>query len=235
MKKRGVSILLLLMLFILAACTNQPGNTPAATLESTPEIQDDISDAEEPTDTAIGSETTAGESKILIAYFSSAGNIVTDEEPRGNVGHGNTKTIADFIQGQVGGDLFFIETVEKYPANYDDTIDVAMQEQRTNARPALASEVENMDDYDVIFIGFPIWWGTMPQPVFTFLDDYDFSGKTVIPFCTHEGSGFGRSTGDLESSLPDSTLLKGFSVRGSSASNAVDDVTQWLSELNLPE
>ncbi|MDR1536910.1 MAG: hypothetical protein LBU32_02745 [Clostridiales bacterium] len=112
-----------------------------------------------------------------MAYFSSSGNVVTDEEPRGNVGHGNTKTIADLIQTQVGGNLFFIETTDKNPANYNDAIDVAMQEQRADARPELASHVENMHDYDVIFLDYPIWWGTLPQPVFTFLDEYVFQER----------------------------------------------------------
>jgi flavodoxin len=139
------------------------------------------------------------------------------------------------IQAQTGGDLFFIEVTNKYPANYNDTIDVAMQEQRDDARPALSTHVENMDAYDVIFLGYPNWWGTLPQPVRTFLDEYDFAGKTIIPFCTHEGSGFGRSVGDLEEVLPNSTLIEGFSVRGSSASGAGDDVNEWLAGLDLTQ
>lgn len=177
---------------------------------------------------AAGGDAEGNAGKILIAYFSSAGNIATDEPARGNVGLGNTKTIAETIQKQVGGDLFFIETANKYPANYNDTISVAMQELRGNARPELATHVENFDDYDVIFIGHPIWWGTFPQAILTFIEEYDFSGKTVIPFCTYEDSGLGLSTQDFEKALPDSTLLKSFSVRqasinDSSSSRAYDN------------
>ena len=179
--------------------------------------------------------TEPKDNSILIAFFSSAGNIDPNATIEGGVGQGNTKAVAEMVHELIGGELFFIETVEKYPANYEDTIDVAMQQQRANARPALATQVENVDSYDVIFLGFPNWWGTLPQPVFTFLEEYDFSGKTIIPFCTHEGSGFGRSIGDLESLVPDATLLEGFTVRGSSASNAGDDVAQWILELKLPE
>lgn len=239
MKKSSTLFLAGILLFTLAACGMEAGNTESLLPSeqasiSEPAAQETPSGKQElPSEAPTSSEVTIGEGKILVAYFSSSGNIVTEEEPSGNVGKGNTKTVADMIVEQVGGDLFFMETVDKYPANYNDTIDVAMQEQRANARPALATHVENMDDYDVIFLGFPNWWGTMPQAVFTFLEEYDFSGKTVIPFCTHEGSGFGRSVDDLESALPNATLLEGFSVRGSSASDATDDVIQWISELDL--
>jgi flavodoxin len=237
MKKQGLLILTIIVVFTLtlAACTNQANSTPSSTPESQ---QEDTSKTEEQseeplTEEPVDTETNTGESNILIAYFSSQGNIVTDEEPRGNVGLGKTRAIAEIIQEQVGGDLFFIEVVDKYPANYNDTIDVAMQELRGNDRPELASHVENFDDYDVIFIGYPIWWGTLPQANLTFLEEYDFSGKTVIPFCTYQDSGIGRSVQDLENAIPDATVLENFSVRQAGVENAEEDIKQWIDELNL--
>jgi flavodoxin len=240
MKKSRIwicAILAVLMAFTLSACANnsESSSEPSDSSE-TPNTSETAGTSEPPnTSEATGTPGNETNGNILIAYFSSEGNIVTDESPRGNVGNGNTVTIAELIQEHTGGDLFFIEVANKYPANYNDTIDVAMQEQRDDARPALATHVESMDNYDVIFLGYPIWWGTLPQPVFTFLDEYDFSDKTIIPFCTHEGSGFGRSVDDVENTVPNATLLDGFSVRGSSASGAGDDVAEWISGLNLTE
>lgn len=158
------------------------------------------------------------ENKILIAYFSRTGN---------------TKTIANMIHESTGGDLFQITTVEPYPEDYDECVDKALQEQKDNARPELSDHVKNMESYEVVFIGYPNWWGTMPMAVFTFLEEYDFAGKTIVPFCTHEGSGLGRSESDIAKLCPDSTLLEGLAIRGSSVQNAQDDVNKWLKELKM--
>lgn len=237
MKKYIIPMLILLLLLSFGGCgqTLTPNNTATSGStpnESTPPISS-ISPNPDNSNNSISANTNDTGNRILIAYFSSFGNIDTDETASGNVGNGNTQRIAEMIQEQTQGDLFFIEVTEKYPANYDETIEAAMQQQRDDARPALNTHVENMDDYDVAFLGYPNWWGTLPPPVLTFLDEYDFSGKTIIPFCTHEGSGFGRSLEDLENALPDVTVLDGFSVRGGSADAAGDDVISWLSELNI--
>lgn len=110
---------------------------------------------------------------------------------------------------------------------------MALKEQRGDARPKLATHVENMDDYDVIFLGYPNWWGTIPMPVFTFLEEYDFSGKTVIPFCTHEGSRLGRSIQDIKKLYPQAILLDGLAIRGADVGKAQDDVSRWLRKLDL--
>ena len=154
--------------------------------------------------------------RILIAYFSHSGN---------------TRTVATDIQRKVGGTLFEIKTTQSYPANYRATTEVAKEEQRTNARPALMATVSNFNDYDTIFIGFPSWWGTMPMACFTFLEAYNFSGKTIIPFVTHEGSGLGRSEGDIKRLAPQATLKQGFAIRGSSVSST--DLTPWLRNVGL--
>jgi flavodoxin len=158
-------------------------------------------------------QNQAGAKKILIAYFSRSGN---------------TRTIAQEIQRQTGGTLFEIKTVKAYPAEYKNATEFAKKEQEANARPALASKLPNIKDYDVVFIGYPNWWGTMPMALFTFLETYDLSGKTVIPFCTHGGSRFGRSLDDLQKSAPRSTISEGLTVRGVDAKNAQSDISAWL-------
>lgn len=174
--------------------------------------------------------TNLKEEKCLIAYFSREGNNYVSGKIV-NLPVGNTKVVADMIRGIIGGDLFRIDTVKSYPRDYTETTDVAKKELNDNARPELSSHVENMDSYDVIFLGYPNWWGTMPMPVFTFLEEYDFSGKTIVPFCTHEGSGLGRSEKDIAKLCLDATLLKGLAIQGSRVSAAKKDVTDWLNEL----
>ena len=105
---------------------------------------------------------------------------------------GRVRALADFIQDDVGGDLFSIRTVETYPVGINEVIDQAAQEQAANARPELADHIDNLDDYDTIFIGYPNWWGDLPMPVYSFFDEYDLSGKTIIPFNTHNGSRLSR-------------------------------------------
>jgi len=135
------------------------------------------------------------------------------------------------IQEVTDGDSFRIEAANPYSEDYYETTDVANEEQRTNARPELSAHVENMDAYDVIFLGYPIWWSTMPMPVCTFLEEYNFSGKTIAPFCTHEGGGLERSVGDIKTLWPQATVLEGLAIRGGSAKNAQNDVSEWLQKL----
>jgi flavodoxin len=136
------------------------------------------------------------EIKSLIAYFSRKGNNIVGGKIV-NLPVGNTEVAAKMIQKLTGSDTFRIDTVKDYPSDYNKTTDVARQELRQNARPELSGRMDNMDDYRVIFLGYPNWWGTMPMAVFTFLETYDFSGKTIIPFCTHEGSGMGHCNNSL--------------------------------------
>ena len=200
-------------------------------------------DAETPEDMTVGSEEA--ESNILIAYFSRVGNMNFDENTDavtsasvnmdGSNVSGNAQLLAEMAQEVTGGDLFFIETVEKYPAEYRGTTDQAKTEQNDDARPELLSHVENMDAYDTIVLIYPNWWGTLPQSVFTFLEEYDFSGKTILPLCTHEGSRLGRSESDIASICPDARLLDGLSVKGSDAGSAQTEVEEWISNSGILE
>jgi flavodoxin len=146
---------------------------------------------------------------------------------------GNTREMAKQIQRQTGGDLFEIKTVKPYPTDYKECVDVAKKEQQTNARPALADTVKNFSDYDMVFVGYPNWWGTMPQVLFTFLESYDFSGKTIVPFCTHGGGIWGRSLNDLKKLRPDATVLEGLAISGNLVRRSKDDVAKWLQKIGI--
>jgi len=171
----------------------------------------------------------ANDSKCLIAYFSRPGNNYVNGKIV-NLPVGNTEVMAKMIHEMINGDLFHIEPVNAYPEDYTETTEVAQQERRANARPKLTRHLENMSSYDVIFLGHPNWWGTMPMPVFTFLEEYDLSGKTIASFCTHEGSGLGRSVADIRKTCPQSTVLEGLAIRGGEVKNAQDVVSGWLRE-----
>ncbi|WP_370572825.1 flavodoxin [Methanomethylovorans sp.] len=178
--------------------------------------------------------TNLKEDKCMIAYYSRAGNNYVSGKIV-NLPVGNTKVVADMIREITGGDVFSIDPVQSYPKDYSATTNVAKKELNENARPELSSHVENMESYNVIFLGYPNWWGTMPMPVFTFLDKYDFSGKIIVPFCTHEGSGLGHSEKDIAKLCPKATLLKGLDIHGSRVSAAKKDVTNWLSKIGMTE
>ncbi len=198
------------------------------------------------TETEIPENTTEGtESNVLIAYFSRVGNMdfnanvdavvsASVNMDGGNVA-GNAELLAYMVQETAGGDLFFIETVEKYPAEYRETTNQAKTEQNNGTRPELSSHVENMDAYDTVILIYPNWWGTLPQPVVTFLEEYDFSGKTILPLCTHEGSGLGGSERDIQSICPNVQLLDGLSVRGSNAGSAQAEVEEWINGSGILE
>lgn len=170
---------------------------------------------------------------VLVTYFSHAG----ENYNVGVIEEGNTAKLGKVIAAQTGAELFEIVPVVDYPHSYDECLEVATAEQREGARPEYVGDVENWDQYDTIFIGYPIWWGEIPNIVYTFMENHDFAGKTVIPFNTHEGSGQAHSQRDIESTLPDATVLQGLAVRGATAQNDADAtakaVSDWLSGLGM--
>jgi len=174
----------------------------------------------------------AKNSKRLIAYFSRPGNNYVGGRIV-NLPVGNTEVVAKTIREMTAGDLFRIEAVKPYPEDYTETTEVARQELRTNARPELTGRLDNVASYDIIFLGYPNWWGTMPMPVFTFLEAHDLSGKTIVPFCTHEGSGLGRSVAEIRKTCPRSTVLDGLAIRGGDVHRAQDEVSAWLHEIGM--
>lgn len=169
----------------------------------------------------------------LIVYFSHAG----ENYNVGVVEEGNTAKLAKEIAAQAGADLFEIVPVAEYPTVYDECLEVATQEQREGARPEYMGDVESWESYGTVFLGYPIWWGEIPNIVYTFMESHDFAGKTVIPFNTHEGSGQSHSQRDIENILPDANVLQGLAVRGATAQNDPDEtgkaVSEWLQKLEL--
>lgn len=175
-----------------------------------------------------------GNRHILIAYFSQddvvpeGADAVTHATPA----VGNTKTAAMAIQQLVGGDLFKIKTVQEYPAFHRENSAVAEKEVRENMRPELSEHIENMDFYDTIFIGYPIWWHMEPMAVRTFLEEYNFSGKTVIPFCTSMGVNINRSEINIKEIIPEANMLKGLRLY-TGRSNMVENISDWLKDIGM--
>jgi len=170
--------------------------------------------------------------RCLIAFFSRRGNNYVNGRIV-NLPVGNTEAAALAIRKLTGGDLFRIDPVKEYPADYEETTEVAKQELCRNARPELSAHVVNMDEYGVIFLGYPNWWGTMPMAVCTFLEAYGFSGKAIVPFCTHEGSGMGRSESDVKRLCPKADVRKGLPILGGNVQYAGDDIQAWLKGAGL--
>lgn len=164
--------------------------------------------------------TQSNPPRILIAFFSKTNN---------------TRTMAEQIHSRVGGQLFHIATKNPYPQDYRQTTQIARVELDNNQRPELAATIspEDMKNYDIIFFGYPNWWGTIPMVMFTFLEQYDLSGKTITPFCTHEGSGLGRGPSDIERLSPGARMMSGLAIRGGSVSRGQGDVDNWLRQLGF--
>lgn len=174
-------------------------------------------------------KTSMDNKRILIAYFSRA-----DENYNvGNIKKGNTEIIAEMIAEETKGTLFHIETETPYPADYNECIDLAKREMNGHARPAIRGDVD-AESYDVIFLGYPNWWGDVPMAVYTFIEKHHWLGKTIVPFCTHEGSGLGSTVGKLERACEGSTFRSGLAIQGTIAQNnrktAEQSVRTWLNK-----
>ena len=251
--KKYLSLLLALALVCsLAACGNNAAtnNGPTPSTVSDPVDTPDTSDEPEETPDASQPEETPGgsddDSRILIAYFTYGENAPladgVDATSSASIQYradgsitGNTGIVADMIAEATGGQLFSILTAEQYPDSYNATIDAGQAEKNNGTMPELSSHIENLEDYDTIFLGVPNWWYGMPMAIYSFLDEYDFSGKTIVPFVTSGGSGFSNAISEIESAEPGATVLEGLSIGGGSATSAQDDVADWLADLGLAE
>ncbi|MDO4285757.1 MAG: flavodoxin [Eubacteriales bacterium] len=173
-------------------------------------------------------------SGTLIAYFSLIDIVPegADASTHATPAAGNTESAAMEIQRQAGGDLFAIHTVEVYPVLHREASEIAGEENRADARPELSTHVENMEQYDTIFIGYPIWWYEEPMAIRTFLEEYDFTGKTIVPFCTTLGAGVGESVDNIRSLVPDAAVLDGLTLRTASQDFS-EEIASWLSETGL--
>ena len=155
----------------------------------------------------------SADGKILIAFFSWSGN---------------TRGIAREIQRQTGADLFEITLVNPYSSDYNTVLMEAQRDQHDRARPEISEHIGNMDEYDTILLGYPNWWASIPMPIASFLEEYDFSGKQIIPFCSHGGGRFGQSLTAIAKLVPDADIGEGLSVHYSGGSSLPDDISAWL-------
>lgn len=188
-------------------------------------------------------ETASTDNHILIAYFSVPEDINTDGIDadagasvvvRDGETLGNVQFMAETVQETIGGDLFRIETTQQYPLDHDPLVDQAAEEQDADARPELATHIENLEQYDTVILGYPNWWGDMPQPLYTFLEEYDFSGKTIIPFCPHGGSGFSQTEDTIAKLQPNAQISsEGLTISRNEVADSADEVTAWAESLGL--
>ncbi|WP_157146896.1 flavodoxin [Brachyspira pilosicoli] len=223
-------IIFVLLSIIMLSCTNNDTQK-----------KDYIVDSLETSQNINALNISNTQSKILIAYFTWSDNTVlenpdsidVDAETSASVlSPGNAELIANWIAEETGGDLFSIKTQNKYSSDYDECLNKARKERDNNERPALVGRVNNIDDYDVIFLGFPNWWYTCPMAVFTFVESYDLEGKTIIPFCTHGTGGLSRTIRDLKNLLPaNCEVLEPIGVYRPEVKNSKSRVLDWLKKL----
>ncbi len=226
------------LMVVLAACGQKEESNSVESVISAPSEETAITESDSQSSPPESEDTG---SHILITYFSVPENIdISGVDAvagasvvvRNSEKMGNTEYVAKVIQQTVGGDLFRIETVEEYPLDHDPLVDQAADEQDEKKRPELLNQVENFEQYETIILGFPNWWADLPMPVYTFLEEYDFSGKTIIPFVTHGGSGFSgtvRTISDIQpqAEVSDNTL----SLSRNAVAGSAEDVIAWAESL----
>ncbi len=218
MKKLIVLFLAVFIVLSLAACGGQESaNTAAPSTTPTPAQQDTAGTpetAEPPAADPVENPDTPGTGgKILVAYFSATNN---------------TEGIAQKLADGLGADLFEIQLVTPYSTDYNTVLDEAQRDQNRQARPELANQVANFDQYSTILLGYPNWWASIPMPIASFLEQYDFAGKTVIPFCSHGGGRFGQSLTAIAKLAPDANMGEPLSVHYSGGSSLPEDIAAWL-------
>lgn len=244
MKRYTAIFLAGLMALTLAACSTQGASSGSQGDPTSSNPQQDTgldTSEQDASDAQPGADAGQEDPRMLVAYFSYGGNAALPDGVDASASAsiqiwngtttGNTGAVASMIAQATGGDLFSIRTVEPYPSSYDETVDQGQAERSANARPALATHLENLADYDVIFLGYPNWWGDMPMAIYSFLDQVDLSGKTIVPFVTSGGSGFSNTVRTIQDLEPGATVAEGLSLRDSSTTGAQEQVDQWLQAL----
>lgn len=176
------------------------------------------------------------EENVLIAYFSLVEIVPdgADAVSSATPAIGNTEMAAMEIQKQVGGDLFAIKTENEYPVSHSDASAIAEDEMKSDERPVLTTRVENMEQYDTVYLGYPIWWYVEPMAIRTFLEEYDFNGKTIIPFCTSLGAGISESEEDIANLTVGATMKEGITLH-TGADDFSEDIASWLSDIGMNE
>lgn len=179
------------------------------------------------------SDSTNEASNALVVYFSVPDDRDNSYVEVGGERLGNTQYMAQVIQENTGADIFRIQPTTPYPTDHEELLEVAQDEIRTNARPEINDTIENFDSYDVVFVGYPNWNADMPYIMYSFFENYDFSGKTIVPFMTHGGSGFSGTQGTIAELEPDATMLEGKAISRSSIENAEQEIIDWIDEIGL--
>lgn len=215
---------------VLAGCGGS-AETPAEPEEKQPKAEPEVESPAE-TETAETAPSEESSARTLVAFYSRA------DENYGQGGTewlevGHTKVMAGYIAEALGADTYEIVPVEPYPEGYDDCCDVAGEEQRNDARPAIAGDLPDISSYEMVFIGCPIWWGEEPMIIRTFIEALDFSGKVVVPFTTHGGSGLGSVPSNLQAALPGALFLDGLAIAGTAVDGAHDEVVSWAKDYAL--
>lgn len=244
--KKTVTAMLAALVLSLTACgsssSTDSGSKPEQTasqvgskVDASSTSSQVQSSSEQSSQTQSQSSSETSKSKVLVAYFTAAENgeadVVTSASKLNFWGEemGNAEAIANVVAAYVKADLFSIQTEKDYPTEYNALADDAKKEQSKGELPKLATAVD-ISGYDTVFVVYPVWWYTMPQPIYSFFDVYDLSGKTVIPVTTHEGSGLADSVQKIKSLEPNATVKDGYSVRGGRVGESQKDIENWLKE-----
>lgn len=164
--------------------------------------------------------TTRKRNKVLVSYFSYSGN---------------TKKVAQQIQNLTSGDIFKLDPINDYPTSYQKVLEIAKKEIRSGEKPELKDMLYSLEQYDIIFIGYPNWWNTFPAPISTFLSAYNFNGKLIIPFCTHGGGGIGHSVSDITKQCPEAEIMKELSINGYAVSENNIEIEKWINNIKINE
>lgn len=226
-KKIAALLMVCMMIFALAACGNNNKTSEenkVTSSDNTNALTEQTQQSNESEDISSETETDteAETSNSLVVYFSATGN---------------TKAVAETLAEMQGADLYEIVPEEPYTdedLDYSDRSNRATAEQDdANARPAISGGIDNIADYDVIYVGYPIWWASIPMPIASFLEEYDFSGKTIVPFCSHGGGRFGQSLTAITKLVPEAQMGEGLSVHYSGGADLSDDIAEWLEENNI--
>lgn len=241
MLKRLFSIMLAVVVIsgMFTGCGSSSAKNNQTTKNDSAEKSSDINSSSNAVTEAVQNNTD--NENILIAYFSVPENVDTDGIDANSGASivvknkdvlGNMQYMAMTIQEAIGGELFRIETKEKYPLEHETLVNQAKEEQNEDARPELATHIENVEQYDMIFLGYPNWWGDMPQPLYTFLEEYDFSGKTIIPFNSHGGSGFSNTIEEIKKLQSNATVRDdGLSISRNDVADSEQEITEWAKGL----
>ena len=240
LKRRFLIMLAVVMIIsIFTGCGSASVKNNQTTKNDSAEKSSDIDSSSNAVTEAVQNNTD--NENILIAYFSVPENVDTDGIDANSGASivvknkdvlGNMQYMAMTIQEAIGGELFRIETKEKYPLEHETLVNQAKEEQNEEVRPELATHIENVEQYDIIFLGYPNWWGDMPQPLYTFLEEYDFSGKTIIPFNSHGGSGFSNTIEEIKKLQPNATVKDdGLSISRNDVADSEQEITDWAKGL----